>query len=93
MNKLDTEKAEQCLLSLSEVLAQNGFAPSWERKLRSIAEKKNLAPEDFRSQVKLLFGGMGSLNDLIVYSSDGRIDPETNELFDHLRRELFSSVQ
>lgn len=93
MNKVDLEQVEQCLLSLSDILAEKKFSPHWEAKLRSLAKKRTLHADDFRSQVKRLYGGMGSLNDLVICDASGKMDRQTNIRFDELRQRLFDLVR
>jgi len=43
------------------------------------------------SNIKNIYGGMGSFNDLVLYK-DGKIDIEANEKFSALRENLYKAV-
>ncbi len=86
MTQIDLEKAETCLLEMSDLLSRKCSSPHWAEKLRSLAAKKTMHPYDFRSQIKSFFGGMGSLNDIVICDADGKIDREANIEFEDLRQ-------
>ncbi|WP_420548765.1 DUF6966 domain-containing protein [Curvivirga sp.] len=92
MSKVDIEKAELYLSEMGELLEKNNCSPFWANKLKSLAAKKTLCPDDFRVQIKSMFGGMGSLNDLVLLDDDGKVDRDLNIIFDDLRKKLFDVI-
>jgi hypothetical protein len=58
----------------------------------SMAKKDTLCAEDLKRQVKSWFGGMGSLNDIVVFRADGAVDRDASDEFDKLRSELYNLV-
>lgn len=92
MTDLDLEKAERYLFEMGDLLESSGHALSWARRLKALAGKKTMHPDDFRSQIKGLFGGMGSLNDLVICDSQGKLDRDLNIKFDDLRHKLRSVI-
>ena len=92
MNNVDLEKAEEYLTQMADILVTNGSSPHWSSRLRSLASKKTLCADDFRHQVKMLYGGMGSLNDLVISDADGKMDRDVNILFDDIRSKLYNTV-
>lgn len=92
MNEADLFRAEVILEELAGLLFAENNASPWGRKLHSLAQKKTLHAEDFRSQIKGLYGGMGSLNDIVLFSSNGKVDREANRAFSALKEELYQLV-
>lgn len=92
MKNIDLEKAEFYLSEMSDLLTLKGSSSSWAEKLRSLADKKTMHPDDFRFEIKRLYGGMGSLNDIVICDSEGKMDREANIKFDDLRRKLYGVV-
>ena len=92
MTNVNLERAEQYLIEMSDLLADNGCSLFWADQLKSLAAKKTMHPDDFRSQIKSLFGGMGSLTDLVICKSDGTMDRELNIVFDVLRQKLYDVI-
>lgn len=66
---------------------------TWGRKLESLAKKDTLCHDDLRLQVKGLYGGMGSLNDIVLFHSDGTVDRSGSAEFDMLRSQLYELVR
>ncbi|MCF2872994.1 hypothetical protein L0664_18165 [Octadecabacter sp. G9-8] len=92
MNNVDLMQAEECLIQMGDILIRNGTSLHWAKKLHSLASKKTMCADDFRQQVKGLYGGMGSLNDLVICDADGKMDRDLNVRFDELRSTLYNVV-
>ncbi len=92
MTYADLNKAEICLMEMSKLLISNNSSLDWAKKLQSLSEKKTMHSDDFRLQIKRMFGGMGSLNDIVICDSNGKIDRDANIKFDYFRKELYESV-
>lgn len=60
----------------------------WSHQLKLLAEK-NISPDDLRYEIQKLYGGMGSLNDIVICNQEGKMDKEANIEFDTLRSQLF----
>lgn len=93
MNSNDICQAEKILLRLASLLFDENVQSDWGTKLSNLANKKTLAVEDFRLQIKNLYGGMGSLSDIVLMKADGKVDREANNEFDDLRSELYQLVK
>lgn len=92
MNESNTGRAEKILEEMANILFAEKSSSSWGRKLHSLAQKKTMHADDFRSQVKGLYGGMGSLNDIVLFGPDGKIDKLANQKFAALKEELYQIV-
>ncbi len=92
MNDADLLRAEVILEEMAEILFTESNASPWGKRLSSLAQKKTLHPDDFRSQIKGLYGGLGSLNDIVLFAPNGKVDREANSIFSALKEELFQLV-
>lgn len=92
MKKENVERAEEILEQLAALLFAENLNSPWGRRLTSLANKKTLHVDDFRSQIKGLYGGMGSLNDIVLFRPDGKVDRASNEQFAELKNELYQLV-
>ncbi|WOZ79320.1 DUF6966 domain-containing protein [Kosakonia sacchari] len=83
------ENVKKYVKSISILLQSNGEnnLAHYMDQLLSIAEED---PEYFIDNVKRLFGGMGSLND-VVFSLNGKPLIEENNQLDELRRKLYEA--
>jgi hypothetical protein len=89
------EKIKDILCTIHEIL-ELGSEKDWCHKFykliklwemsESVSERKHVARE-----IKSLYGGMGSLNDLIIYR-DKIVALEENDQLDRLRSELFDGI-
>ncbi len=93
MTSLETERLTLKLNQLSELLLSRNSSSHWGRMIESVAKKDTLSAEDMRLHIKGWYGGMGSINDVIVFCADGTIDREASEEFDKLRTELYNFVK
>lgn len=86
---METMDLEAILQEMATILTQSN-EPRWAANLTGLAEaladttdqreaRQSVAREGLR-----LFGGMGSLNDLVLYPQ-GKLDIELNNRFDELR--------
>ncbi len=89
MSGVNLEQAEKYLIQLSDILISSGASLSWADRLHSVASKRKMSAEDFRLEVKGLYGGMGSLNDLVICDAEGKMDRNLNVQFDEIRSKLF----
>ena len=87
------QRIVEILLRLSSLLMTGNSNSTWGRKLEALASKDTLRSEDLRLQVKGLYGGMGSLNDIVLFHSDGTVDRNGSAEFDMLRSELYELVR
>ena len=77
------------LNQMADILAQSHHAKFWEKKLRALAAKTTLHIDDLRAQIKQMYGGMGSINDLYVQLPNGDPDYENTDRFSQLATELY----
>ena len=82
----DIQEIRTTLERMAELLRQAGIA-DWASSLESI--KQELVVDERTALVKIIsmYGGMGSLNDLVLYK-DGRVLVTENNEFDLLRSKL-----
>ena len=65
----------------------------WANKISSILRKKTLQVEYYEDQITAMYGGMGSLNDIILQDKNGYMPKESNDRFSNLRTQLFQLVK
>ncbi|HOT92634.1 MAG TPA: hypothetical protein PLJ78_17595 [Anaerolineae bacterium] len=91
MNNLDVVRT---LLEMRDLLAQAN-EPQWaERVDRLAASFQTDSPEEVKSmarQALRMFGGMGSLSDLVVYVHGVPV-PEMNDRLEAMRRQLHAEL-
>jgi hypothetical protein len=63
--------------------------PSWAIAFRRLAREAQAADAPVLEEARGMFGGMGSLSDIVLYDSDGLLLQKENDRLDELRRELF----
>lgn len=73
-------------------LLQLGGYNDWSASIRSLANDFESFPERVRSNFLSLYGGMGSLNDLLI-CINGKISIDENEEFDKIRSELYEDFK
>jgi hypothetical protein len=70
------------------------FGPrSWAEALRQCADDFPSDPTTTAATVRRMYGGMGSLNDIVLYDSDGKALYEENNTFDALRAKLYDACR
>ncbi|MBN3862045.1 hypothetical protein HCU66_07360 [Pseudomonas frederiksbergensis] len=69
-------------------LLEVGEANEWAKSLRSVSRLKESDAKILYNTVLGMYGGVGSLNDVVLYSGGKVLIAESNE-FDMLRSELY----
>lgn len=93
MTETDITRVVEILHSLSQLLTARNTNSNWGQKLKALAHKETLCVDDLKLQVKGLYGGMGSINDIVLFCSDGTVDRKGSDEFDTLRTELYDLVR
>ncbi len=75
----------QCMATLLEL---GGYA-EWSASIFKLAKKYELDPDDTKHIFLNFYGGMGSLNDLVLYRN-GKVLMDENDELAQLRRDLFN---
>ncbi|KGB03083.1 DUF6966 domain-containing protein [Leclercia pneumoniae] len=66
-----------------------GGYPEWSSSIFKLAKKYKLDPDDTKCIFLSFYGGMGSLNDLVLYRN-GKVLVSENDELAQLRRDLFN---
>lgn len=66
-----------------------GGNENWAISLETIESELEADPAEAKSRILLMFGGMGSFNDLVLYR-DGKALFQENEELARLRTEIYS---
>ncbi len=82
------EEAQKILRKIAELL-RYGDVADWAEALESLERDMSADPERVFAQIPRLYGGVGSLNDIVLYRRGRLLGPESNEL-DALRVRLHS---
>ncbi|WP_185922617.1 DUF6966 domain-containing protein [Hafnia paralvei] len=82
--KLVVEKMER----MATLLEFGGYA-EWSASILKLAKKYVMDPDDTKHTFRNLYGGMGSLNDLVLYRN-GKVLMSENDELDQLRSDLFN---
>ena len=61
----------------------------WDQTFERLTDAWCSDPEQGKSAIRRLFGGMGSFNDLVL-QHDGSMPQEDNDEMDQLRRKIFT---
>lgn len=93
MTEVEVDRIVETLHRLSQLLTMRNPDSAWGRRLDALARKNTLCVEDLRFQIKGLFGGMGSINDIVLFCSDGTVDRKGSGEFDALRTALYELVR
>lgn len=80
------------LKRMIELLRMGGDVEGWTAALEGIREDFHCDPKYASSKLMSMYGGMGSLNDLVLYSDGQALVVENNE-FDMLRAQLYELVK
>jgi len=81
---------KKTLVRMSELL-NSGNQPGWSKILINILSEINIEPNDTRNKIRNLYGGMGSLNDVVLYNKN-QVLIEENDEFNFLRERLFDLI-
>ncbi len=73
---------------MATLLELGGYA-EWSVSICKLAKKYELEPDDTKHIFLNLYGGMGSLNDLVLYRN-GKVLMSENDELDQLRRDLLN---
>ncbi|MFP1760813.1 DUF6966 domain-containing protein [Lonsdalea quercina] len=79
----------QSKLKRMALLLNTGGYPDWAHGLTELADKIVISPDIARTELLGLYGGMGSLNDLLLYKNGVLLFDENEEL-DCLRTDVFN---
>lgn len=85
---MNTLEIKLTLVRMSELLHLGGY-PDWSTSLKSLSDRAENKPDETCATVVGMFGGMGSLNDLVLYKGSLPLRQENEEL-DTLRAKLYS---
>lgn len=81
---LVVEKMER----MATLLELGGYA-QWSASIFKLAKKYVIDPDSTKHTFRNLYGGMGSLNDLVLYRN-GKVLMSENDELDQLRSDLFN---
>ena len=84
---MDIHRIESVLARMRDLLAAGGLS-DWATALDGCRSALPADPVNVRSRILSMYGGMGSLNDLVLYRSGQPMIRENNEL-DALRSQLY----
>lgn len=85
------QKIDALLLQMIDLLRYGG-ANDWASLLEELRCEMHAEPSDAASKILSLFGGMGSLNDVVLYKNGVPLVAENDELF-KLSALLFESCR
>lgn len=80
------------LKRMVELLQINDSGKEWEEALAMLRVEFQHSPKHASSKLLSMYGGMGSLNDIILYRNGQLLLTENNE-FDVLREQLYDQVK
>ena len=73
---------------MATLLELGGYA-EWSASIYKMAEKYTIDPDGTKHTFRNFYGGMGSLNDLVLYRN-GKVLMSENDELDQLRNDLFN---
>ncbi|VVE56288.1 hypothetical protein PAQ31011_05095 [Pandoraea aquatica] len=82
----NVKEIQRILLRMSELLTFSG-RDDWASSISHLADKADEGYSSVRPEIRQMYGGMGSLNDIVLYK-DGNLLREENDEFDALRHRL-----
>jgi len=85
---IDIKKIQIILARMAELLRIGG-RNDWAQALDSHNKNISQEPDATAARILSMYGGMGSLNDLVLYKDGGVLVKENGEL-DDLRSQLYS---
>ncbi len=85
-----THQAEDIKLILIKMLAllKLSNAKDWEKAIQKLSYEILGMPNETKREILSLYGGMGSLNDLVLHKDEYPLRKENDE-FDSLKTQLF----
>ncbi|WP_145648474.1 DUF6966 domain-containing protein [Pseudoduganella lurida] len=87
---MNTFEVQKLLGKIEQLLRSNGCA-SWADRVRVVKLVLVEDPVAGKSEVLSMFGGLGSLSDIILYSNGTPLIAE-NDILQELRQELFEQL-
>lgn len=89
-------KSTELILQELITLLEKSKETNWSASLRSLMQALTGCVDDIernyvKSQLKRIFGGMGSFSDLVLFN-DGKVLIAENNQLEKLRRELYESL-
>ena len=79
---------EELLTNIAELPHANGEA-NWAQVFRNLLSEYKNEPDLARGQIRSIYGGMGSFNDIVLHSSNGIPLRAENDELDQMRFVLF----
>lgn len=81
----------ELIQQLADLLEKHGEQP-WATGLRRIRSEYDVCPDAAKADIRRLYGGMGSFNDVILHEDTVPLRSENDEL-DRLRSELYAACR
>lgn len=86
------DRIPELLSKIADLLATHN-EPQWARRFRRLEGEYGSAPNDIRQEIKALYGGMGSFNDLVLHGTNGIPLAGENDELDTYRTALYELCQ
>lgn len=86
----DPKEVISVLRGLADLLRRH-HEIDWAEAFDELAAEYEASPDVIRSRIRSLFGGMGSFNDLVLHSPEGRPLVQENRELGHMRSELYET--
>ncbi|WP_282808192.1 DUF6966 domain-containing protein [Hafnia alvei] len=83
-----TQSVKEKMERMAALLALGGYQ-DWSSSIFNLAKKYESDPDFTRHSLLGFYGGMGSLNDLVLYR-DGKVLINENEELEQLKSDLFN---
>jgi len=83
----DIQNIQIVLARMAELLRSGGLS-DWARALENFRSEVQQDPSATTAKILSMYGGMGSLNDLVLYK-DGKVLAQENDELDALRSRLY----
>lgn len=93
MKQSEIERVQQILFELSEILFKEDTTSLLGKRFRALSRNETMLIYDYKQQIKGLFGGMGSMNDIVIFDSDGNLNRHASARFHELKEELYAIVK
>ncbi len=87
---MEKDEFTTLLTQAADCLAANKGSEFWEEKLRSLAKKQTLDLFYLKQQIQSMYGGMGSINDLYIRSSNGDVNIPATEKFHTITSQIYA---
>lgn len=80
------------ILTRIEELLRLGASTNWVKTIENIRKELSISPTSTVSNIRGMYGGMGSFNDIVLYKNGQPLVSENIE-FDELREQLYKLCQ